>query len=153
MFFLLVLWNDENRFIGTVEMYNKTADELWHTFLLDTNGYQEFCKEVFGRFIHHNPYETEKELHNYFPVAKVNLIKALNNIKYENPYLFNIFYDYSLVDGKFDMKELKGASLKRTTSASRSNSDAYSSNRDNYVADNYVDGFCEFGIFIIKFFI
>lgn len=135
LFFLLILWNDENRFIGTVEMYNKTADELWHTFLLDTNGYQEFCKEVFGRFIHHNPYETEKELNNYFPVAKVNLIKALNNLKYENPYLFNIFYDYSLVDGKFDMKDQFVAKLKKPSSSSRS-TDSYSSNRDNYIADN-----------------
>ncbi len=31
------------------------VDIGWHTFLLYTYGYQEFCQRVAGRFIHHEP--------------------------------------------------------------------------------------------------
>ncbi len=32
-----------------------SVDELWHTFLIFTNEYAEFCREVANGFIHHNP--------------------------------------------------------------------------------------------------
>ncbi|MDO8508879.1 MAG: hypothetical protein Q7S27_04310 [Nanoarchaeota archaeon] len=31
------------------------VDELWHTFLIFTNEYAEFCRVVANGFIHHNP--------------------------------------------------------------------------------------------------
>lgn len=47
-------------------------DEFWHTFILHTRDYEEFCNEYFGTFIHHSPSkpdfvplsldETEKQL-------------------------------------------------------------------------------------------
>lgn len=30
-------------------------DELWHTFILHTKEYQEFCLKYFGEMIHHSP--------------------------------------------------------------------------------------------------
>jgi len=30
-------------------------DEAWHAFILFTEDYENFCKEFFGRFIHHRP--------------------------------------------------------------------------------------------------
>lgn len=36
-------------------------DDIWHTFLLFTQEYQEFCLKYLGRFIHHVP-ETKFEL-------------------------------------------------------------------------------------------
>jgi hypothetical protein len=30
-------------------------DEMWHTFILCTKDYKEFCEEFFGHFIHHYP--------------------------------------------------------------------------------------------------
>lgn len=30
-------------------------DEMWHTFILCTRDYQQFCMETFGNFIHHDP--------------------------------------------------------------------------------------------------
>ncbi|MDQ3014824.1 MAG: hypothetical protein M3Q73_03100 [bacterium] len=30
-------------------------DELWHNFILFTEDYTKFCREHFGRFIHHRP--------------------------------------------------------------------------------------------------
>ena len=31
------------------------VDDLWHTFVLFTRDYSEFCEQVAGRFIHHVP--------------------------------------------------------------------------------------------------
>jgi hypothetical protein len=37
-------------------------DNMWHTFILFTRDYSEFCKKAFGRYIHHLPVtSTEKK--------------------------------------------------------------------------------------------
>ena len=38
---------------------SKMVDIGWHTFLMYTREYQEFCQEVAGRFIHHAPNDGE----------------------------------------------------------------------------------------------
>lgn len=38
-----------------VAMPSKVVDEAWHAFILDTEAYSEFCKQAFGRFMHHHP--------------------------------------------------------------------------------------------------
>ncbi len=35
----------------------KNIDDIWHTFILFTQDYQNFCMEYLGKFIHHYPYE------------------------------------------------------------------------------------------------
>src|SRR5690349_14913902 len=30
-------------------------DEMWHQFILTTKDYNKFCKEYFGKYIHHSP--------------------------------------------------------------------------------------------------
>lgn len=42
---------------------SKEVDEVWHTFILHTKLYEEYCKKEFGTFIHHNP---------HLPAKKVN---------------------------------------------------------------------------------
>lgn len=32
------------------------VDEMWHSFILHTKDYKDFCTEFFGFFIHHEPY-------------------------------------------------------------------------------------------------
>ena len=34
-----------------------TIDSVWHTFLLFTRDYADFCRDYLGRFIHHEPFE------------------------------------------------------------------------------------------------
>jgi|JI10StandDraft_1071094.scaffolds.fasta_scaffold1026198_2 hypothetical protein len=34
-------------------------DQMWHTFLLFSRDYQEFCTKYLGTFIHHDPIEQE----------------------------------------------------------------------------------------------
>lgn len=38
-----------------VSVPNKAVDEVWHTFLLYTKEYADFCKQLCGYFIHHCP--------------------------------------------------------------------------------------------------
>lgn len=40
-------------------MLSTEVDNLWHTFLLFTKEYQQFCSDMFGRFIHHVPLVTK----------------------------------------------------------------------------------------------
>jgi hypothetical protein len=42
----------------------------WHTFILHTKEYAEFCERVAGRFIHHNPTDdADEKVGKYGPVA------------------------------------------------------------------------------------
>lgn len=36
-------------------MPSKIVDEAWHQMILFTKTYQAFCKQAFGRFLHHSP--------------------------------------------------------------------------------------------------
>ncbi|MES3023238.1 MAG: hypothetical protein V4857_16860 [Pseudomonadota bacterium] len=38
-----------------VSMPSQVVDDLWHEFILHTKSYQEFCRQGFGRFLHHTP--------------------------------------------------------------------------------------------------
>lgn len=38
-----------------VSMPSQAVDELWHEFILYTRHYEAFCKQAFGRFLHHTP--------------------------------------------------------------------------------------------------
>lgn len=38
-----------------VAMPSRVADELWHEFILYTREYERFCRQAFGRFLHHAP--------------------------------------------------------------------------------------------------
>jgi len=38
-----------------VSMPSVVADELWHEFILHTKSYEQFCRQAFGRFMHHTP--------------------------------------------------------------------------------------------------
>jgi hypothetical protein len=37
-------------------------DEMWHTFILYTPDYHEFCRRYFGRYLHHMPTTKEQEI-------------------------------------------------------------------------------------------
>lgn len=36
---------------------SQPIDSMWHTFLLFTKAYKEFCEEYLGRFVNHEPFE------------------------------------------------------------------------------------------------
>lgn len=57
---LKLLWffeqSDERVTVGSTLF---VLDQMWHTFILFTQSYENFCKEFFGKFIHHLP-ETQE---------------------------------------------------------------------------------------------
>lgn len=38
-----------------VSMPSQVTDDLWHEFILYTRNYEAFCRQAFGRFMHHTP--------------------------------------------------------------------------------------------------
>jgi hypothetical protein len=38
-----------------VSMPSRIVDDAWHAFILDTQAYERFCRQAFGRFLHHKP--------------------------------------------------------------------------------------------------
>ncbi len=44
-----------------VAMPSQVVDVAWHEFILSTRAYEEFCRNAFGRFLHHTPAEAMKQ--------------------------------------------------------------------------------------------
>jgi hypothetical protein len=50
--FFLTYLRSGRRFVS---MPSQVADDLWHEFILYTKSYDAFCRQAFGRFLHHTP--------------------------------------------------------------------------------------------------
>lgn len=59
---------------GGVGMYSKDVDNLWHSFILFTKEYADFCQQYNRKFIHHAP-ELEK------PKTEVEFAKARDKFR------------------------------------------------------------------------
>jgi len=44
---------------GSISVPSEGVDQIWHAHILHTALYAEFCENVAGRFIHHNPFGDE----------------------------------------------------------------------------------------------
>lgn len=47
--------NEELKFTCAIHAEMHEIDDMWHTFLLFTHDYHDFCMQYFGKFIHHDP--------------------------------------------------------------------------------------------------
>jgi len=47
--------NESLQFRAAIHAEMKEIDDMWHTFLLFTQDYANFCQDYFGSFIHHDP--------------------------------------------------------------------------------------------------
>ncbi len=43
-----------------IAMVSQDVDEVWHNFIVFTQRYSQFCVDVFGEFLHHDPNITQK---------------------------------------------------------------------------------------------
>lgn len=50
--FFLAYLKGGRRFVA---MPSQGVDDLWHEFILYTKNYDQFCRQAFGRFLHHTP--------------------------------------------------------------------------------------------------
>jgi|HubBroStandDraft_6_1064221.scaffolds.fasta_scaffold1806455_1 hypothetical protein len=54
--------NKELNFRCSMHNEMKEIDDMWHTFLLHTKQYMQFCEQYFGEFIHHSPTTVDDKL-------------------------------------------------------------------------------------------
>lgn len=54
-YFALILLERHAGRTGSLGMPSVLVDEAWHAFVLCTADYEEFCKKIFGRMVHHYP--------------------------------------------------------------------------------------------------
>lgn len=47
--------NEEDRVHMAISQSIKLVDEMWHTFILFTADYHQFCDKYMGRYLHHRP--------------------------------------------------------------------------------------------------
>lgn len=40
---------------------SKDLDEIWHTFILFTKDYKNFCLNILGKFVHHIPFVNDED--------------------------------------------------------------------------------------------
>ena len=46
-------------FRSSLNVPSQEIDKIWHSHILHTKDYAEFCNAVAGQFIHHNPFPDE----------------------------------------------------------------------------------------------
>ncbi len=93
--------NPKNRslqFACTVHTEMKEIDDMWHTFLLFTRDYMEFCFNYFGHYLHHEPNTKRRK-----PIDK-KYKKALENY-------FSYIYDHL---GEATLRKWFAATLKES---------------------------------------
>jgi len=54
--------NEDLKFVCAVHKEMKEMDDMWHTFLLFTMDYADYCEKYFGEFIHHMPTTDDEEM-------------------------------------------------------------------------------------------
>lgn len=55
--YVQICWHYEKRMVA---MPSKLVDACWHVFICDTRNYARFCEVVLGRFLHHEPPNSEE---------------------------------------------------------------------------------------------
>lgn len=67
-------------------------DEMWHTFILFTNDYLNFCNNTLGLFIHHRPTtKSEKDIMDIR--LKEDKSSVISEVKEKNRFQYNFIYD------------------------------------------------------------
>jgi hypothetical protein len=61
------------------------VDTGWHTFILYTRDYAEFCEKVAGRFIHHNPTDEEGKQQDAGVVPRTVVAMKTHGITVDEP--------------------------------------------------------------------
>lgn len=63
-----------------VTMPSVAVDELWHEFIIFTRDYHDFCNNVYGAYLHHDPYG-KFDLRESDDVGLKNMLQSLRKNK------------------------------------------------------------------------
>lgn len=73
--------NSDEALLFTCMMHEemREIDDMWHTFLLFTKEYQEFCWSYFGYFIHHAPFteDNKRIVNERYPIELERFLSYL----------------------------------------------------------------------------
>ena len=89
-------------------MYSRDVDNLWHTFILFTKEYSDFCQKHYGRYLHHVPRIENTKTEE----TKVNRFQVFLD-RYES--LFGDVHPIWFLDAceKGETKEIKNSKMLR----------------------------------------
>lgn len=59
------------------------VDDFWHTFLLHTKAYREFCEQQFGTFLDHQPGYLDPEEHGGGKALRARTVDSITLAGYE----------------------------------------------------------------------
>jgi hypothetical protein len=68
---------------------SKEIDYIWHAHILDTKKYHQDCIDIFGTYLHHDPYfglnglQDEQKLHDSFAITQNLHFKEFGEYIYE----------------------------------------------------------------------
>ena len=83
------------------------VDHLWHTFIMFTKEYHQFCDAVGGRFIHHSP---EKKSDAVSEISVAHYEKFLSDYKATFGEVAPVHIWPTVVDGKIEGSDCDGCS-------------------------------------------
>lgn len=89
-----------NVFLKSVGMYSSMVDEIWHSALLFSREYQQFCHDLFGEMIHHAPHTGKSAKPGEAERAQFELVYSV---------LFEIHTESTILLGSFGSKKLDPA--------------------------------------------
>ena len=87
---------------------SRLVDIGWHTFILYTRDYQDFCERIAGSFIHHEPNDGESKPEGINSGATVRFMIA-NNVWFD-PAVWGVESKESTADCKGDCRNYFGKS-------------------------------------------
>jgi len=84
-----------------VIMPSVVVDDLWHEFILYSKEYNSFCRQAFGRFLHHSPNDTKT-----FDVDMARFLAWEKSCKLEglNPFTTSELPSIFKIDEQFNIK-------------------------------------------------
>lgn len=68
-----------------LDMFSQQVDDVWHNHILFTKDYANFCQQVFGYFLHHNPKTPKEKKEGMQNHAKQFFIQAYTTVFHITP--------------------------------------------------------------------
>ncbi|MEW6167389.1 MAG: hypothetical protein AB1651_06795 [Pseudomonadota bacterium] len=86
--FLWLSTNYRAEFLQSIDRPILIIDEMWHTFILFTKEYHEFCSRMFGHYMHHTPttVSEKKRLRSEMNDARLTALREEKKKRYSMIY-------------------------------------------------------------------
>ena len=75
-YFLACLAAQDNAISKQVGMPSRAVDDAWHEFIVMTRAYEAFCRQAFGRYLHHTP---ERQMEEPMDHALANTLQQFRS--------------------------------------------------------------------------